>query len=215
MSQEVSPQSHAQASDIHVCPMHPEVRQSGPGRCPKCGMYLVPEAEAARTGQAHACHRHDHHGHEPTPKHARVHDTAARPASGKNYDHVPPDWTGAVYTCPMHPEVRQTEAGSCPICGMGLELESAAMVDDGPNPELVDFTRRFWIGAALTVPLWALWTDASPERRALLIQVFAPLMTNSSPSVFATVVIACRSEPPPGSVSAMVARSSPVAIRGR
>ncbi len=156
MSQEVSPQSHAQASDIHVCPMHPEVRQSGPGRCPKCGMYLVPEAEAARTGQAHACHRHDHHGHEPTPKHARVHDTAARPASGKNYDHVPPDWTGAVYTCPMHPEVRQTEAGSCPICGMGLELESAAMVDDGPNPELVDFTRRFWIGAALTVPLLVL-----------------------------------------------------------
>ncbi len=55
----------------------------------------------------------------------------------------------------------------------------------------------------------------SPDRRALLIQVFAPLITSSSPSSLATVDIACRSEPPPGSVSAMVARISPVAIRGR
>ena len=53
----------------------------------------------------------------------------------------------------MHPEVRQTEPGDCPLCGMGLELSSAAMAGDAPNPELVDFTRRFWVGAALTVPL--------------------------------------------------------------
>nr|WP_272916332.1 copper-translocating P-type ATPase [Qipengyuania algicida] len=53
----------------------------------------------------------------------------------------------------MHPEVRQAYAGSCPICGMVLELESGSMIDDGPNPELVDFTRRFWVGAVLTVPL--------------------------------------------------------------
>ena len=43
--------------------------------------------------------------------------------------------------------------GSCPICGMGLELESAAMAEEGPNPELVDFTRRFWVGTILTIPL--------------------------------------------------------------
>jgi Cu+-exporting ATPase len=53
----------------------------------------------------------------------------------------------------MHPEVRRTEPGSCPICGMGLELENAAMADEGPNPELVDFTHRLWVGAVLTVPL--------------------------------------------------------------
>ena len=53
----------------------------------------------------------------------------------------------------MHPHVRQTEPGSCPLCGMGLELESAAMAGDEPNLELLDFTRRFWIGAVLTVPL--------------------------------------------------------------
>ena len=69
------------------------------------------------------------------------------------YDLVPAGYDGPVYTCPMHPQVRQPKMGSCPICGMGLELESAAMVDDGPNPELVDFTRRFWVGAILTLPL--------------------------------------------------------------
>ncbi|QEM83919.2 copper-translocating P-type ATPase [Halomonas binhaiensis] len=53
----------------------------------------------------------------------------------------------------MHPEVRQTTAGACPLCGMGLELESATAGDEGPNPELVDFTRRFWVAAVLTVPL--------------------------------------------------------------
>nr|WP_245978695.1 copper-translocating P-type ATPase [Aurantiacibacter xanthus] len=56
----------------------------------------------------------------------------------------------------MHPQVRQTHQGSCPICGMGLELDSATMVEEGPNPELVDFTHRFWVGAILTVPLLVL-----------------------------------------------------------
>ena len=69
------------------------------------------------------------------------------------YNLVPAGYDGPVYTCPMHPQVRQPKMGSCPICGMGLELESAAMVDDGPNPELVDFTRRFWVGAIFTLPL--------------------------------------------------------------
>ena len=55
----------------------------------------------------------------------------------------------------------------------------------------------------------------SPDRRALVIHILDPLTTYSSPSRRATVRMACRSEPPPGSVSAIVARSSPVAIRGR
>jgi len=85
------------------------------------------------------------------------HDHASAPASSDGrYDKVPSDYAGKVYTCPMHPEVRQTAMGSCPICGMGLELESAAMVEDGPNPELVDFSRRFWVGAVLTLPLLVL-----------------------------------------------------------
>ncbi|HEY7433657.1 MAG TPA: heavy metal translocating P-type ATPase [Methylomirabilota bacterium] len=60
-----------------------------------------------------------------------------------------------VYTCPMHPEVRQVGPGSCPKCGMALEpLE--VTVEEGPNPELVDMTRRFWVSLALTVPVLAL-----------------------------------------------------------
>lgn len=59
---------------------------------------------------------------------------------------------GAIWTCPMHPEIRQEGPGICPICGMALEPEEPSL-DDAPNPELVDFTRRFWISAALAVPL--------------------------------------------------------------
>ena len=89
----------------------------------------------------HHCHQHGHG--DKAPKDGR-------------YDSVPEGYAGAVYTCPMHPQVRQTHPGSCPICGMGLELESAAMLDEGPNPELVDFTRRFWVGTVLTIPLLVL-----------------------------------------------------------
>ncbi|MBD1548776.1 copper-translocating P-type ATPase [Labrenzia aggregata] len=99
-------------------------------------MHLVPESEAG--------HHHHHHEHESG-------DAAS--AKGGQYDTVPAGYSGAVYTCPMHPEVRRTEPGSCPICGMGLELESATMADEGPNPELVDFTHRLWVGTVLTVPL--------------------------------------------------------------
>ena len=52
-----------------------------------------------------------------------------------------------IYTCPMHPEIRQEGPGNCPICGMALEPVTAG-VEGGPNPELVDMTRRFWIGPA-------------------------------------------------------------------
>src|SRR5579885_95722 len=62
---------------------------------------------------------------------------------------------GTVWTCPMHPQVRQAKPGSCPICGMALEPVGAAAVQ-GPNPELADMTRRFWIGALLTLPVVAL-----------------------------------------------------------
>jgi Cu+-exporting ATPase len=62
---------------------------------------------------------------------------------------------GTIYTCPMHPEVRQKGPGTCPKCGMALE-PVVASAQDRPNPELVDMTRRFWIGLALTLPVFAL-----------------------------------------------------------
>ncbi len=61
----------------------------------------------------------------------------------------------AIYTCPMHPEIRQAGPGSCPICGMALE-PLLATADTGPNPELIDMTRRFWIGLVIALPVLAL-----------------------------------------------------------
>jgi Cu+-exporting ATPase len=61
----------------------------------------------------------------------------------------------AIYTCPMHPQIRQVGPGACPICGMALE-PLVATAEAGPDPELADMTRRFWIGLVLTAPVFAL-----------------------------------------------------------
>src|SRR5229473_922893 len=84
----------------------------------------------------HAAHAHGREGRSVEPSRAPV------PA-------------GTIYTCPMHPQIRQVGPGHCPICGMALEPELAG--DAGPNAELVDMTRRFWIGLVLSTPvvLWA------------------------------------------------------------
>jgi Cu+-exporting ATPase len=60
---------------------------------------------------------------------------------------------GTIYTCPMHPEIRQQGPGSCPICGMALEPETVSL-DSGPDPEYLDMRRRFWISAAFSLPLF-------------------------------------------------------------
>src|SRR5438477_3674396 len=81
------------------------------------------------------------------------------PGHDAHHDHPGKDGTigpeGTIYTCPMHPQIRQTGPGNCPICGMALE-PVVATADAGPNPELIDMTRRFWIGLALAVPVMAL-----------------------------------------------------------
>ncbi len=63
---------------------------------------------------------------------------------------------GTLYTCPMHPEIVRNAAGTCPICGMALEPMGVPSADEGPNPELVDFRRRLYVGAALTLPILVL-----------------------------------------------------------
>jgi len=62
---------------------------------------------------------------------------------------------GAIYTCPMHPQIQQIGPGSCPLCGMALEPAEVSL-DDAPNPELADMTRRFWISLMLTIPVFIL-----------------------------------------------------------
>jgi Cu+-exporting ATPase len=99
------PAPPAASSAEYTCPMHPEVRNVGPGSCPDCGMALEP---------------------------------AGIPAT---------EWI-----CPMHPEVTATEPGACPICGMALEPRTVTI--EQANPELVDMSRRFWLAALFTIPLF-------------------------------------------------------------
>src|ERR1051325_1579811 len=118
---------------------HRHVTAADGARDPVCGMTVDP---------ATAKHRHDRAGQtyyfcsagcrtkfaaDPT-KYLDKHPPAATPAPA-----------GTIYTCPMHPEVRQTGPGSCPICGMALEPEITS-ADAGPNPELADMSRRCWSG---------------------------------------------------------------------
>jgi len=73
-------------------------------------------------------------------------------SASKKHDSVPEGYSGRVYTCPMHPQVRSTKAESCPICGMGLEPETVSLEEEDQS-ELHDMTRRFWVAVVLVVPL--------------------------------------------------------------
>jgi Cu+-exporting ATPase len=73
----------------------------------------------------------------------------SKPDAAQSHADVP---AGTIYTCPMHPEIRKVGPGTCPICGMALEPEVASL-ETGPNPELADMTRRFWIGGLLALPV--------------------------------------------------------------
>jgi Cu+-exporting ATPase len=80
----------------------------------------------------------------------------AQPADAPAEPPAPP---GVIYFCPMHPEIRQVGPGVCPTCGMALQPDYSTVTDasaDLPNPELTDMTRRLWVGALLTVPVFAL-----------------------------------------------------------
>ncbi len=116
---------------------------------PVCGMTV----DMAKTP-----HKTTHHGHDYyfcssgcktkfVANPSKYLDTAAKVAK--------PVVAGAIYTCPMHPEIRQVGPGTCPICGMALEPLTVT-ADSGPNHELADMMRRFWIGFALTIPVFIL-----------------------------------------------------------
>jgi heavy metal translocating P-type ATPase len=118
---------------------------------PVCGMVVDP---------ATAKHRADHDGRSYVFCSAGCHDKfVANPAAYVTDDPArpvaEPARKGAIYTCPMHPEIRQPGPGNCPICGMALEPEIAS-AEQGPSAELIDMTRRFWVGLALAVPVFLL-----------------------------------------------------------
>ncbi|HIN12241.1 MAG TPA: heavy metal translocating P-type ATPase [Acidobacteria bacterium] len=144
---EATPSASAEASadTWFICPMDPEVRESEPGACPKCGMALEAELGAAAL--------------LPTVE----------------------------YTCPMHPEVVRAEPGSCPQCGMALEARTLAPTDQ-PNPELDDMTGRFWIGAAIGFPVFAL-AMAEMVLGERVSQTVGRAMSNWLQLAFATPVV--------------------------
>ncbi|WP_375203764.1 copper-transporting P-type ATPase [Hyphococcus sp.] len=87
--------------------------------------------------------------------HIHCHATpgAADAAPGK-YDNVPAGYTGTVWTCPMHSQVRETSNTGCPICGMALEPETVSLSAEEDMSELDSMTRRFWVGTVLSIPLF-------------------------------------------------------------
>ena len=126
----------------------PGPRAATGAKDPVCGMDVIPEhaaggsAEHAGTTYGFCSPRcREKFTAEPTRYIAPLTATEAPSATDER-----------IYTCPMHPEVRQKGPGSCPKCGMALEPE-APSADEDVNPELVDMTRRFWVSFALTVPV--------------------------------------------------------------
>jgi Cu+-exporting ATPase len=91
---------------------------------------------------------------------------------------------GTIYTCPMHPEIRQPGPGNCPICGMALE-PILATAEAGPNRELADMTRRFWVGLVLAIPVFALEMGAHLAN----IHVVGQALSNWIQFVIATPVV--------------------------
>jgi len=127
------------------------VRGDMPVKDPVCGMTVDPttaEHQTEHRGQQHYfCSASCKTKFEADPKHY------VSTAPSRAEPHITPP--GSTYTCPMHPEIRRNAPGSCPICGMALEPVMAT-AGAGPSPELIDMTRRFWIGLALTIPVFLL-----------------------------------------------------------
>jgi P-type Cu+ transporter len=144
---------------------------------PVCGMTVDPHA---------AKHRAEYHGH---PYYFCC-DGCRTKFAGNPEKYLcerkpEPVIEGAIYTCPMHPEIRQVGPGSCPICGMGLEPELAT-ADTGPNPEFIDMRCRFWIGLVLTVPIFVLEMGAHLAGAHDWVD---PALSNYIQFVFATPVV--------------------------
>ena len=140
---------HHAEHGTHQHDHHPSHPAKGGMRDPVCGMIVDPH-----TAKHH--HKHEEKTYYFCSAGCQA-KFAAEPA--KYLDPAPKQQLsvpeGTIYTCPMHPEVRQVGPGSCPICGMALEPETISL-DDKPDPELIDMTRRFWIALALTLPVFVI-----------------------------------------------------------
>jgi heavy metal translocating P-type ATPase len=142
---------HGHGHDGHAHAGHPHHSHSATTvKDPVCGMDVDPAAATHRAEHGGETYFFCSAGCETKFKAAPERYTQPKPAPAAT---ALPE--GTIYTCPMHPQVRQVGPGSCPICGMALEPEIATG-EEGPSEELRDMTRRFWIGLALSIPVVAL-----------------------------------------------------------
>jgi len=130
--------------------LHEPAADAGKVKDPVCGMMVDPHATPHRAQYEGKPYYFCSPGCQSKFQADPAKYTAQQPEL--KADAVP---EGTIYTCPMHPQIRQVGPGSCPICGMALE-PVLATAETGPSHELVDMTRRFWIGLALSVPVVAL-----------------------------------------------------------
>ncbi|HEY2966730.1 MAG TPA: heavy metal translocating P-type ATPase [Casimicrobiaceae bacterium] len=126
-----------------------EKHESGALIDPVCGMRVGPDAAESATYQGtlyRFCSRYCAEAFRKEPgKYVKPASPSAKPAAA-------PSPAGTVYTCPMHPQIRRSAPGNCPICGMALE-PLVPTAEEGENPELRDMTRRFWVALVLSAPL--------------------------------------------------------------
>ncbi|MGW9329947.1 heavy metal translocating P-type ATPase [Bosea sp. NPDC055594] len=148
---------------------------------PVCGMTVDPATakySASHAGKRYFFCSEGCRGKFEAKPAAYAEDAAPKPTAA-------PAPEGSIYTCPMHPQIRQPAPGSCPICGMALEPEMPT-ADQGPSHELVGMTRRFWIGLVLTLPVFALEMGG---HLLGLHQLIAPQNSNWLQLVLATPVV--------------------------
>jgi len=147
MTSDHSHHRHDHGASTQAQPEHPAAGHMVTD--PVCGMQVDPD---------HSKHQFTHGGQVFHFCSARCQEKfAAEPARYLKAEPAtaPPARPGVIYTCPMHPEIRQEGPGACPICGMALEPLEATH-EEGPSPELRDMTRRFWIGLVLALPVMLL-----------------------------------------------------------
>ena len=150
-------------------------------RDPVCGMTVDPHATAHR----HVFEAHTYYFCGAGCRSKFAADPRRYLGSGAGLRPPVPAPHGGIYTCPMHPEIRQSGPGHCPICGMALE-PVLAVAEAGPNPELADMTRRLWIGFALATPLVVLEMGG---HLANLHKLLGQGLSNWIELVFATPVV--------------------------
>jgi len=148
-SQNTSNHQHGNHAQGHAgTAPHHGTADSATVKDPVCGMTVAPDSGKPSLAYAgknyHFCSQKCHDKFAADP---------AQYLAGAPQKPVQAATKGTKYTCPMHPEIVRDAPGDCPKCGMALEPMGVPTADEGPNPELVDFKRRFWIGSVLTIPL--------------------------------------------------------------